>query len=160
VVDILYHLNNHIVFQVNQVCLFHIVKSCDGTPNRPQASKKQKPLQIIFPKPVRRLRANPEYIDRARIKSEALAGNLTGKHVAGSPGGAAATVAVPNAMRLRGWGDVMGSGAVGISGGIAVKQMGRGDSDSGLPLDESDFNLVDNYNTFLIILVFLFKYKK
>ncbi|MBE0524867.1 MAG: hypothetical protein IBX40_11115 [Methanosarcinales archaeon] len=28
--------------------------------------RKQKPLQIIFPKPVRRLRANPEYIDRAR----------------------------------------------------------------------------------------------
>jgi hypothetical protein len=42
----------------------------------------------------------------------------------------------------------MGSGAVDISGGIAVKQMGRGDSDSGLPLDESDFNLVNKYKTF------------
>jgi len=36
-------------------------------------------------------------------------GNLTGKHVAGSPGGTAATIAVLNAMRLRSWGDVMGS---------------------------------------------------
>lgn len=42
----------------------------------------------------------------------------------------------------------MASGAVGIGGGIAVKQMGRGDSDAGLPLDESDLNLVDEYKTF------------
>ena len=42
----------------------------------------------------------------------------------------------------------MGSGAVAIGGGIDVKQMGRGDSNSGLPLDESDFNLVDEYKTF------------
>ncbi|HUV83504.1 MAG TPA: hypothetical protein VMW53_10590 [archaeon] len=43
---------------------------------------RRKPLQIIFPKPVRRLKANPEYIDRAR--SKALVGNLIGKHVTGS----------------------------------------------------------------------------
>jgi hypothetical protein len=30
---------------------------------------------------------NPEYIDRARTRSKALVGNLTGKHVAGSLGG-------------------------------------------------------------------------
>ena len=59
-------------------------------------------------------------------------GNLTRKHVAGSLRGAAATIAVPDAMRLGAWGDVMG----------------RGDSDSGLSLDESDFNLVDKYKTF------------
>ena len=51
-------------------------------------------------------------------------------------------------MRLGAWGDVMGNGAVGIASGIAVKQMGHGDSDSGLPLDESGFNLVDKYKTF------------
>jgi len=39
-------------------------------------------------------------------------GNLTGKHVAGFPGGAAATIAIPNAMRLRAWGDGMGWAAV------------------------------------------------
>jgi len=88
--------------------------------------RKQKPLQIIFPKPVRRLRANPEYIDRARTRSKALVGNLTGKHVAGSLGGSAATIAVPNAMRLMGWGDVMSSGAMVIDGGIAEKQMYEG----------------------------------
>jgi hypothetical protein len=92
--------------------------------------RKQKPLQIIFPKPVRKLRANPEYIDRARTRSKALVGNLTGKHVAGSLGGAAATIAVPNAMRLRGWSDVMASGAVSIGGGIAVKQMDEGAGDA------------------------------
>jgi len=99
-------------------------------------------LQIIFPKPVRRLRANPEYIDRARTRSKALVGNLTRKHVAGFLVGAAATIAIPNAMRLRGWGDVMDSG-------IAVKQMGRGDSNSGLTLDENEFNLVDKHKTFI-----------
>ncbi|MBA1341959.1 MAG: hypothetical protein C5S40_07435 [ANME-2 cluster archaeon] len=52
--------------------------------------------------------------------------NLAGKHVAGFLGGTAATIAVPNAMRLRGWSDVMGSGAVAIGGGIAVKQMDEG----------------------------------
>ena len=84
-------------------------------------------MQIIFPKPVRRLRANPEYIDRARTRSKALVGNLTRKHVAGFLGGAAATIAVPNAMRLRGgWGDVIGSVAVDIGGVIAEKQMDKG----------------------------------
>jgi hypothetical protein len=34
-------------------------------------------LQIIFPKPVRKLRANPEYIDRAKNRSKALVDNLT-----------------------------------------------------------------------------------
>jgi hypothetical protein len=97
---------------------------------RRKRRRKQKPLQIIFPKPVRRLRANPEYIDRARTRSKALVGNLTGKHVAGSLGGAVATIAVPNAMRLKGWSDVMASGAVSIGGGIAVKQMDEAAGDA------------------------------
>jgi hypothetical protein len=57
---------------------------------RRRRRRKQKPLQIIFTKPVRRLRANPEYVDRARNRSKALVGNLIGKHVAGSLGAAAA----------------------------------------------------------------------
>jgi len=76
-------------------------------------------LQIIFPKPARKLRTNPEYIDRARTRSKALVGNLTRKHVAGFLGGAAATIAVPNVMRLRGWSDVINSGVVTIGGVIA-----------------------------------------
>ena len=97
---------------------------------RRKRRRKQKPLQIIFPKPVRKIRANPKYIDRARTRSKALVGNLTGKHVAGSQGGGAATIAVPNAMRLRGWSDVMASGAVSIGGGIAVKYMDKGTGDA------------------------------
>lgn len=58
---------------------------------RRKRRRKQKPLQIIFPKPVRKLRANLEYIDSAKTRSKAL-------------GRAAATIAVPNAMRLRGLG--------------------------------------------------------
>jgi len=57
-------------------------------------------------------------------------GNLTGKHVAGSLGGVAATIAVPNTMRLKGWSDVMASSAVSIGGGIAVKQMDDGAGDA------------------------------
>jgi len=66
----------------------------------------------------------------ARTRSKALVGNLTRKHVAGSLGGATATIAVPNAMRLRGWSNVMASGAVSIGGGIAVKQMDEGAGDA------------------------------
>ena len=87
-------------------------------------------MQIIFPKPVRKLRTNPEYVDKARTRSKALVGNLTGKHVADSLVGAAATIAVPNAMRLKGWSDVMASGAVSIGGVIAVKQMDEGAGDA------------------------------
>jgi hypothetical protein len=90
--------------------------------------RRRKPLQIIFPKPVSRLKANPEYIDRARTRSKALVGNLTGKHVTGSRG-AATTIAVL-AMRLKGWSDVMASGAVSIGGGIAVKQMDEAAGDA------------------------------
>ena len=75
------------------------------TATRRKRRRKQKPLQIIFPKPVRKLLANPEYINRTKIRSKALVGNLTGKHVASSLGGAAATMAVLNAMRLKGLGD-------------------------------------------------------
>ena len=55
-----------------------------------------------------------------------MVGNFTDKHVAGSLGGAAATIAVPNAMRLRGWNDVMASSAVSIGGGIDVETMDEG----------------------------------
>ena len=97
---------------------------------RRKRRRKQKPLQIIFPKPVRKLRANPEYIDRAKTRSKTLVDNLTGKHVAGSLEGAAATIAVPNAMRLKGWSDVMASDAVSIGGGIAFMQMDEGAGDA------------------------------
>ena len=41
-----------------------------------------------------------------------------------------ATIAVLNAMLLRGWSDVMGSGALAIDGRIAVKQMDDGAEDA------------------------------
>jgi hypothetical protein len=89
-------------------------------------------LQIIFPKPVRRIRANPDYLETASKKGKALIGRFTGKHVAGAPGGAVATIAIPKAAGLKDWGDVfdelkvlcsfervhqIGSGAVAIGGG-------------------------------------------
>jgi len=62
-------------------------------------------LQIIFPKPVRRIRANPDYPE-TKAKGKAHIGRFTGKHVAGAPGGAAATIAIPKATSLKDWGDV------------------------------------------------------
>jgi hypothetical protein len=94
--------------------------------------RKAKSLQIIFPKPVRRKRANPDYPETAGKKGKALIGRFTGKHVAGAPGGAAATIAIPKAAGLKNWGDVfnepnilcsfervhqIGSGAVAIGVG-------------------------------------------
>jgi len=79
-------------------------------------------LQIIFPKPVRRIRANPDYPE-TKAKGKALIGRFTGKHVAGALGGAAATIAIPKAAGLKDWGDVIGSGAVAIGGGTAIRQV-------------------------------------
>lgn len=92
--------------------------------------KRPKYLQIVFPKPVRRIKANPEYLETARTKGKALIGRFTGKHVAGALGGAAATIAIPKAAGLKDWGDVIGSGAVAIGGGIAVKQVDEGAGDA------------------------------
>jgi hypothetical protein len=55
-------------------------------------------LQIIFPKPVRRIRANPDYPE-TKAKGKALIGRFTGKHVAGALGGAAATIAISRKLR-------------------------------------------------------------
>lgn len=68
--------------------------------------RKAKALQIIFPKPLHRKRANPDYPETAGNKGKALIGRFTGKHVAGAPGGAAATIAIPIAAGLKNWGDV------------------------------------------------------
>jgi len=93
--------------------------------------RKAKALQIIFPKPVRRIRANPDYPETAGKKVKPLIGRFTGKHVAGALGGAAATIAITKAAGLKDWGDVfdepkvlcsfkrvhqIGSGAVAIVG--------------------------------------------
>jgi len=43
-----------------------------------------------------------------------------------SLGERAATIAVPNAMCLKGWNDVIGSGAVFIGDSIAIKLMDEG----------------------------------
>ncbi len=75
--------------------------------------RKARSLQIIFPKPVRRIRANPEYPETAGKKGKALIGGFTGNHAAGALGGAAATITIPKAAGLKDWGDVIGSGAVG-----------------------------------------------
>lgn len=88
--------------------------------------RKAKALQIIFPKPVRRIRANPDYPETAGKKGKALIGRFTGKHVAGALGGAAATIAIPKAAGLKNWGDVICSGAVAIGGGFAIKQVDEG----------------------------------
>jgi|GEM_PF-2387205 len=99
-----------------------LVNPEDAEPRRHR--RKAKFLQIIFPKPVRRIRANPEYPETADKKGKTLIGRFTGKHVAGALGGAAATIA--KAAGLKDWGDVIGSGAVAIGGGFAIKQVDEG----------------------------------
>ncbi len=58
-----------------------LVNPEDAEPKRHR--RKAKALHIIFPKPVRRIRAKPEYPETARSKGKALIGRFTGKHVAG-----------------------------------------------------------------------------
>ncbi len=63
---------------------------------------------------------------KASQKGKALIGRFTRKHVRGALGGAAAT-SHPKAAYLKDRGDVIGSGAVAIGGGIAIRQVDEGD---------------------------------
>ncbi|NJD76825.1 MAG: hypothetical protein FIB08_06990 [Candidatus Methanoperedens sp.] len=81
-----------------------LVNPEDAEPRRHR--RKAKALHIIFPKPVRRIRANPEYPE-TKAKGKALIGRSTVKHVAGAFGGAAATIAIPKAAGLKNWGYVI-----------------------------------------------------
>lgn len=85
---------------------------------------RKKSLQIVFPKPVRRMKVNPSAIDR--IKE--VAGGVTLKEVAGGIGGLAATYAVPKMLKLKGWKDVALSGGIAVGGGYLVRQ---GDKSAG-----------------------------
>ena len=66
-----------------------LVNPEDAEPKRHR--RKAKSLQVIFPKPVRRIRANPEYPETGVKKSKALIGRFTRKHIAGALGSATAT---------------------------------------------------------------------
>lgn len=85
---------------------------------------RRKSLQVVFPKPIRRMKVNPSAIDR--IKE--VAGGVTLKEVAGGIGGLAATYAVPKMLKLDGWKDVVLSGGIAVGGGYLVRQ---GDKSAG-----------------------------
>ncbi len=55
---------------------------------------RRKSLQIVFPKPVKHMQVNPSAIDRV----------------------------IPQYLKLKGWKDVVGSGAVAVGGGLLVRQ--------------------------------------
>ncbi len=82
----------------------------------------RKSLQIVFPKPVKHMKVKPSAIDRVKEAGKGLMGDVTIKEVAGSVGGVASTVLIPQYLKLKGWKDVAGSGAVAVGGGLLVRQ--------------------------------------
>ena len=83
---------------------------------------RRKSLQIVFPKPVKHMKVNPSAIDRVKEAGKGLMGDVTFKEVAGGVGGVASTVLIPQYLKLKGWKDVAGSGAVAVGGGLLVRQ--------------------------------------
>jgi hypothetical protein len=80
-------------------------------------------VELPSAQPNSRLRANPEYINRAR--SKALVGNLADKHVAGYLGGAADSSPQRHAAQ---WMErCNGHSRVAMGGVITVKQMDEGE---------------------------------
>lgn len=78
--------------------------------------KGSRSFQIVFPKKIKRLRANEGSIEKYASKKMPLIG-VTGKQMAGAIGGAAVTVVVPQMLKLTGWKDVAASGAAAVVGG-------------------------------------------
>ena len=97
-----------------------------GKYNLKQTSKKTKILTDHLPKVGPLFKSEFQIHRQGQDQKQSPCGQPTGKYIAGPLGGAAATIAIPNAMRFRSWGDVMGSSTVAIGGGIAVKQMDEG----------------------------------
>jgi hypothetical protein len=87
---------------------------------------RRKSLQIVFPKPVKHMKVNPSAIDRVKEAGKGLMGDVTIKEVAGGVGGVASTVLIPQYLKLKGWKDVAGSGAVAVGGGLLVRQADKG----------------------------------
>ncbi|HEY9245841.1 MAG TPA: hypothetical protein VIO11_03245 [Candidatus Methanoperedens sp.] len=85
---------------------------------------RRKSLQIVFPKP--HMKVNPSAIDRVKEAGKGLMGDVTFKEVAGGVGGVASTVLIPQYLKLKGWKDVAGSGAVAVGGGLLVRQADKG----------------------------------
>lgn len=77
-------------------------------------------FQIVFPKKIKRLRANEGSVGSYAGKKIPFVG-ITGKHAAGAIGGAAATVVIPKVLKLKGWADVAGSGVTAVVGGGLIR---------------------------------------
>ncbi len=86
---------------------------------------RRKSLQIVFPKPVKHMKVNPSAIDRVKEAS---------------------TVLIPQYLKLKGWKDVVGSGAGGSRWWIAGKtgKQGRTLRPVHLNLAETTFKLKYN----------------
>lgn len=89
--------------------------------------KGSRSFQIVFPKKIKRLRANEGSIEKYGSKKLPLIG-VTSKQVAGATGGAAATAVVPKMLKLDGWKDVAASGAIAVAGGGLLRSA---DKDAG-----------------------------
>lgn len=87
---------------------------------------RKKSLQIVFPKPVKHMKVNPTAIDRVKEAGKGLMGGITVKEVGGGVGGVAATVLIPQYLKLKGWKDVAASGVVTVVGGAGVRALDKG----------------------------------
>ncbi|MCL7412614.1 MAG: hypothetical protein M8353_03230 [ANME-2 cluster archaeon] len=86
--------------------------------------KGSRDFQIVFPKKVKKLRANEGSVEKRKQKKLPLIG-ASEKQLGGAVIGAGATIAVPTLMKLKGWADVAASGGIAVVGGGALRGMDK-----------------------------------
>lgn len=83
-------------------------------------------IQIVFPKGIKNLRANPEYAQKKNYADKQIPVlGITAKQAVAGVSGVGATVAVSKLLKLEGWSDVAASGAVTIAGTLLAGSMDK-----------------------------------
>lgn len=85
----------------------------------------KKGLEIVFPNKIKRLRANPENAHKNYAGKQIPILGITAKQAIAGAAGVGATVAVSKLLKLEGWSDVAGSGAVTIAGTLLAGSMDK-----------------------------------
>jgi len=90
----------------------------------PSQGKGSRSFQIVFPRKIKKLRANEGEIGNYAARKLPMIG-INAKQAAGGIAGAGLTIAVPKYLKLNGWKDVAASGLTAVVGGGLARSMDR-----------------------------------
>jgi hypothetical protein len=90
----------------------------------PSQGKGSRSFQIVFPRKIKKLRANEGEISNYAARKLPMIG-INAKQAVGGIAGAGLTIAVPKYLKLNGWKDVAASGLTAVVGGGLARGMDR-----------------------------------